>query len=328
MLGTKFIVSVEYTVSQEGGEAVERMKSSAVVTAMVASGVVAYHFGDLTEVLDGGSSKVFAGEQAAVGLPDGMKGFIGMLQGKIVEKTNDGFVLQVEKVEKTWRNNKAENPAASVGKNVQFRVLDRHRAIVRVFAKLKVGDGVVAGGIHKEGNCLLAVEVLAKAEEYPALKAKWEEAARKRKQRDAPRREKAAALRSDALGGFCGMLRGKIVEKGENGFALQIEKVEKTWERHNKAKSPAASVGKTVSLRLHPKGKHVREQLGKMKVGDSVVTGAMNREGKVLMVVELLVKAEEYPALQAKWDRQRKEREARRRKDRERKEGKRDGADR
>jgi len=182
-------VSVEYPASQEGGEAVEKVKKSAVVTLMVVSGLVAYHVGDLTGVLDAGMSKVFAGEPAAAeGLPDAMKGFIGMLRGKMVQKDEGGFVVKLEKIEKTWKRNKAEKPEAAVGKNIPFKVGAKRRHIKERFGKLKVGDNVVAGGIHREGNFLLAVEVLVKAEEFPALKAKWEEAARKRKEREARRR--------------------------------------------------------------------------------------------------------------------------------------------
>ena len=162
-------------------------RRSTTVTVAVIAGSVAFHFDDLTGVLDGGMGTVFAGEQAtAAGPPDGMKGFIGMLQGEIVGKTNNSFVLQVEKVVKAWPRNKAANPEASVGKRIRFRVRDRHKAIVRVFAKLKVGDRVVAGSTQGDGDFLVAVEVLAKAEELPALQAKWE---RQRKEREARRRQ-------------------------------------------------------------------------------------------------------------------------------------------
>lgn len=321
--GTEFVTTVVCPETKGNVQMSPSMKRlSTTVTVAVIAGSVACHFSDETGVLSGGMSQVFGAEEAG-GVPDGMRGFCGILQGKIVGKTDNGFALQVEKVGKTWRNNKAKNPAACVGKQVSLRLHPKGKHVREQLGKMTVGDSVVTGAANREGNVLTVVELLVKAEEYPALLAKWEAAARKRKERSAPRREKAAADRPDGLGGFCGILQGKIVEKGENGFALQIEKVEKTW-KNNKAKNPEASVGKKVSLRLHPRGKHVREQLGKMKVGDTVVTGAINREGNVLTVVELLVKADEYPALQAKWERQRKEREARQRKDRERRESDRD----
>jgi len=321
VVGTQFVTTVECPESRGDVQMSSDMRRlSTTVAVAVIAGSVAYHFGDETGMLSAGMSKVFA--EDAGSLPDGMRGFCGILQGKITEKGDGGFALQVEKVEKTWRNNKADNPAASVGKTLSLSLHPKGKHVREQLGKMEVGDTVVTGAINKEGNALRVVELLVKAEEYPALVAKWEAAARKRRVTTA-RREKAVADRPDGLGGFCGILQGKIVEKGESGFAIQVEKVEKTW-KSNKAKNPGASVGKKVSLRIHPRGKHVREQLAGLKVGDTVVTGAANREGDVLMVVELLVKAEEYPALVVKWERQRKEREARQRKARERREGGRD----
>lgn len=125
-------------------------------------------------------------ERSGASLPDGMRGFLGLLQGKIVEKGERGFVVQVEKVVKTWEANKAPNPEASVGKNVRFRARPEQKHIVEQLAAVAAGDSVVAGGAHKEGESLQAVEVLVKAAEFPALQAKWEAAARQRTEREAP----------------------------------------------------------------------------------------------------------------------------------------------
>jgi hypothetical protein len=51
-------------------------------------------------------------------LPVGMKGFSGMLQGKVVAKVDNGFVLKVEKILKLWKGNEAENPESAIGKKL------------------------------------------------------------------------------------------------------------------------------------------------------------------------------------------------------------------
>ena len=154
------------------------LKTSAIAAAMMVVGVLSIDFGS-----EGGLNKVFGAEPVVAGLPDCLNGFMGCLSGKIVEKGEAGFVLQVSKVELTWPKNKAEKPESAIGKNVRFKVIvgqEHHRARL---AKVKVGDEVVAGGRQGEGNFLLSIEVLVPAAEFPALKAKWDEAARKRKEK-------------------------------------------------------------------------------------------------------------------------------------------------
>jgi len=63
VLGTEFETTVDY-YSRKGDSAMHRSKTSAIVTATVMSGLVAYQFGDLTGFLSGGMSKAFAGSGA------------------------------------------------------------------------------------------------------------------------------------------------------------------------------------------------------------------------------------------------------------------------
>lgn len=108
-----------------------------------------------------------AGQEAASGLPDGMRGFRGMLRGTIVRKGDGEFLLKVEKVLKVWKQNKAENPQSAVGKTLAIvlgregRLLEQQR---RTFRELKVGDHVVVEPFHFKGNVLTVVEELRKAE--------------------------------------------------------------------------------------------------------------------------------------------------------------------
>ena len=62
-LGTEFETIVQYH-PRKGDSAMHRSRTSAIVTATVMSGLVAYQFGDVTGFLSGGMSKAFAGSGA------------------------------------------------------------------------------------------------------------------------------------------------------------------------------------------------------------------------------------------------------------------------
>ena len=99
---------------------------------------------------------------------EAVQGFRGLLQGTVASKSEDGFILRVEKVAKVWQSSQAKNPEGFVGKSVSIAVRRGEggdAAVLKAFADLKVGDRVVAGAIHQEGNRLLATETLRKAGE-------------------------------------------------------------------------------------------------------------------------------------------------------------------
>lgn len=51
-------------------------------------------------------------------LPEGMKGFSGILEGVVVSKEKLGFVLDVSKVVRVWDGNKAKNPKSAIGRKL------------------------------------------------------------------------------------------------------------------------------------------------------------------------------------------------------------------
>jgi len=78
------------------------------------------------------------------------------------------------------------------------------------------------------------------------------------------------------------------------------------------AKSAAENaIGKTLTLRVTPRQKPMRERMAAVNVGDEIAVGAAQREGDVLNAVEVLVPAADLPALLAKWAAATKERQAR-----------------
>ena len=123
------------------------MKKALVVTLLLAAIVVVI-------------PALAADEPAA--LPDGFKGFRGLLKGTISSKTENSFVLKVTEVVKTFPKNEATKPENAVGKELTIQVkADRLQKILK---ELKAEDVVVSGVFNVEGNVLNAVEDLRKAD--------------------------------------------------------------------------------------------------------------------------------------------------------------------
>ena len=57
--------------------------------------------------------------RAADGVPEGLKGFSGQVQGVVVTKGEGGITFKAGKVVQTWKNNKASNPESLAGQTVQ-----------------------------------------------------------------------------------------------------------------------------------------------------------------------------------------------------------------
>ena len=112
------------------------------------------------------------GERAAGGLPQGIRGFRGILEGTIVKKGQRGFVLKVTKTGKTWAQNKAKNPRDAIGKEIEILiqaergVTDRWKQLVKehlqVLGALKAGDRVTVEAFHFGGGHLVVMEELRK----------------------------------------------------------------------------------------------------------------------------------------------------------------------
>lgn len=102
-------------------------------------------------------------------IPVGLRGFRGCLFGKIAEKNDDKgtFVLEVQKVGRVWKQNRAENAEAAVGKTVpvelhrESRLVGRHRETLQ---GLNNGDAVEVEVFHVRDGVLSVMELLRKAE--------------------------------------------------------------------------------------------------------------------------------------------------------------------
>jgi len=80
------------------------------------------------------------------GIPAELKGFQGMMTGKLIKKGDTSLVFKVEKIMKVWKGNKAENPKKAVGKILKLnlaKVSDHHSSrIMKHFQNMKEGDQI------------------------------------------------------------------------------------------------------------------------------------------------------------------------------------------
>jgi len=210
----------------------------------------------------------------AAALPDGIKGFQGMMEGTVVSKGESSFVLKVERITKTWKHNKAENPQEAVGKELQMAVTGRVSRLAakqrEVLKSLKPGDRVTVEPFHFGGDRLEVVEELRK------LGATV----------------KSASIPT-SLRGFQGMMSGRLVKKGSTSFVFKVEKIMKTW-KGNRAANPKAAVGETLTLSLgkvtaHHGSRIMRNYQG-MEAGDAIELEAFDLGGGTLAVKEWLKK--------------------------------------
>jgi len=97
-------------------------------------------------------------------LPEGLQGIRGLMRGKLVSKTENSLVLKVEAVVRTWKENKATNAEAAVGRELTIVIAAGRERLINALKELRAGDTIVVGVMNVEGNQLTAVEDLRKAE--------------------------------------------------------------------------------------------------------------------------------------------------------------------
>lgn len=102
-------------------------------------------------------------------IPAGLRGFQGILFGKIAEKNAEQgtFTLQVQKVGRVWERNRAENAESAVGTSLpvelhrESRLVDQHRQTLK---SLDNGDTVEVEVFHMKDGVLSVIELLRKVE--------------------------------------------------------------------------------------------------------------------------------------------------------------------
>jgi beta-lactamase regulating signal transducer with metallopeptidase domain len=198
-------------------------------------------------------------------LPIGIRGFNGMLVGRLAAKDAEtgSFTVQVDAVSRVWENSRAENPRSIVGKTVSVggvfgRFLD-------VLVVTRIGETVEFECKYDEGRLVFPGELMRKvapfaAEEYPIL--------------------------PDDFRGFKGLVVAEVIKKDSETLEviLRVANVRKLWEG-NSAKDANSIQGKSVMLAGFW---NRREAFHELKVGSTIEVG-MNHaalRSDHLMVIE------------------------------------------
>jgi hypothetical protein len=157
--GTKFIV--KYLEKGDENMNAKQMFVKVLVGAVLLSGAW-------------GSMPLAAGDEAVVpeekkvSLPESLYGFSGMVRGVVVEKGNNNFTFKVGKLLKVWKENKAGDPKAIVGRTVRvgprwvkdergkWRKVGTHVAFIR---SLEAGQEMTLEIKHAERDMFAILEL-------------------------------------------------------------------------------------------------------------------------------------------------------------------------
>lgn len=199
-----------------------------------------------------GESEKMKRENAAVedGLTKELRGFRGMLVGRLVEKDVERgtFTITVDAVPRVWKNSKSSKPKGFLGTSVAARGVAGKMLDILVVAK--AGDTLEFGAFHEGGQQMRVVEVLRKVApvkpgDYPVL--------------------------PDAFRGFQGMVVAKVIKKDDHSLELVVEisSIKKTFPA-SRAKDPDAMVGHQAMLVGFWNRKN---DFHKVKIGDKIECG-------------------------------------------------------
>jgi hypothetical protein len=203
-------------------------------------------------------------------LPDGIKGYNGMLIGRLAAKDieNGSFLVTIDAIPFVSPRSQAPNPRQAVGKTLTVdglagQFLDR-------LLLINPGDTLYFGAIHDRGNRLrFGGEGFQKAspvtpEDYPEL--------------------------TEEFRGFQGLIVGRVVRKNLDTFSMivRVDSVKETSEK-SQARNPASIVGKLAIVA--GLGRH-RELFRQLHVGDTIECGIQHGQKSAdhLTVTELLNK--------------------------------------
>jgi len=134
---------------------------------LVGSLSIGYHSGTCDGGL--GAAAVFGAEKdkPKATIPAELKGFQGMMKGKLAKKGKAFIVVKVEEIMKVWEGNKAEDPKKAVGRTLTLnlkKVSDHHRdRIMKNFRGLKKGDQIELEAFDLGEKTLCIKEWLQKA---------------------------------------------------------------------------------------------------------------------------------------------------------------------
>lgn len=162
------------------------------------------------------------------GMTKEVRGFRGMLVGRLVEKDIERgtFTIAVDAVPRVWNNNQATKPKTLLGSNVSAEGVTGKMLDVLIVAKK--GDTVEFGALHDGGDRMRVGEVLRKVapvrpEDYPVL--------------------------PDDFRGFKGFVEAKVISKDDHLFGMIVEITAiKNALPASQAKDADSIIGKQATL--------------------------------------------------------------------------------
>jgi len=110
-------------------------------------------------------SYVQAGSETSSRLPDPVRGFSGMIRGKVTGKQDAHITLTVDEVVQVWSTSKAENPKKLLGQIVLVDARGNDgqpvASATRYVASLKVGETVSLDVRHAQGDVFSILDLTA-----------------------------------------------------------------------------------------------------------------------------------------------------------------------
>jgi len=92
-------------------------------------------------------------------LPEGVQGFSGTVQGKVVTMKEGRFVFQVEKVLKVWKNSKAEKPENLAGARIMVSARGPEGKQAKFIKTLKADEALSLEVLNEKGQAFVILEL-------------------------------------------------------------------------------------------------------------------------------------------------------------------------
>ncbi len=92
-------------------------------------------------------------------LPEGVQGFSGTVQGKVVTMKEGRFVFQVEKVLKVWKNSKAEKPENLAGAKIMVGARGPEGKQAKFIKTLKADEALSLEVLNEKGQAFVILEL-------------------------------------------------------------------------------------------------------------------------------------------------------------------------
>ena len=147
----------------------EAKKAALVLAVIVAVGTVSVEYEGRACQLVPGTTPILAEEkdESQQAIPAELRGFQGMMSGKLLKKDKKSFLFKVEKIMKVWKGNKAENPERAIGQRLSLnlnKVSEHHGGrIMKNYRELKEGDQIELEAFDLGQETLCVKEWLRKA---------------------------------------------------------------------------------------------------------------------------------------------------------------------